>query len=116
MTDWFQGCTTEEQRKKRRNELAFKYHPDRNPGEDTTRIMQEINTQYENKISFRFTQGNNTNHTYSHHRYSQDFYTAEMAEEAERLKEEIRTRQIIFFGLLIALVILIFSSGEKKEE
>lgn len=41
--NYFEGCTTEEQRKVRFKELAKKHHPDLGGSED---VMKEINRQY----------------------------------------------------------------------
>ena len=44
--NYFAECTTVEEIKTLYRTLAKQYHPDRNPGKDTTRIMQDINAQY----------------------------------------------------------------------
>lgn len=44
-TDWFAGCRTEEEAKKRYRKLSLEHHPDR-PGGSNEK-MQEINKQYE---------------------------------------------------------------------
>lgn len=53
--NYFEGCSTIEQIKKRYRELAQKYHPDHNKDTDTNKIMAQINLQYEQFRNVKFT-------------------------------------------------------------
>lgn len=46
-TKYFQGVSTIEELKKAYKTLAKMYHPDKNLGKDTNKIMAEINNEYE---------------------------------------------------------------------
>lgn len=49
MVDYFENCNTVESTKVHYRDLAFKYHPDRNPGIDIE-IIKAINNQYKQKL------------------------------------------------------------------
>lgn len=44
---WFSGINTLADLRGRYKQLLIKYHPDNNPGMDTTQDMQEINAEYD---------------------------------------------------------------------
>lgn len=44
---WFASINTINDLRNRYKQLLIQYHPDNNPGTDTTATMQEINTQYD---------------------------------------------------------------------
>lgn len=45
--DFFKNCKTVAEAKSTFRKLAKRYHPDLNPSEDTTAIMQEVNNQFQ---------------------------------------------------------------------
>ncbi len=51
-SNYFSGCTTTAELKTQYRKLAFQYHPDRNPGDDTcTAKMKEINALYDTLVA-----------------------------------------------------------------
>ena len=50
MVDYFENCNTVESTKTLYRDLAFRYHPDRNPGIDIE-IIKEVNNQYKQKLA-----------------------------------------------------------------
>lgn len=44
---WFENVTTLDELRQTYKKLLIKYHPDNNPGTDTTPIIQEINVNYD---------------------------------------------------------------------
>ena len=49
MVNYFENCNTVESTKAHYRDLAFRYHPDRNPGIDIE-IIKAINNQYKQKL------------------------------------------------------------------
>ena len=49
MVNYFENCNTVESTKAHYRDLAFKYHPDRNPGIDIE-IIKTINNQYKENL------------------------------------------------------------------
>lgn len=50
MRDHFANCFGEDAIKSRYRELCRLFHPDLNPGKDTTRTMQDVNAQYKEAL------------------------------------------------------------------
>ena len=67
MVDYFENCNSVESTKTLYRELAFRYHPDRNPGIDVE-IIKQVNNQYKQKLlSLNGSKsGNNEEFTYKY--------------------------------------------------
>lgn len=85
MKNWFEGCTTLEDAKRRYYELCKKYHPDVNPGQDTTATMQEINNEYDRA----FDRLKNTHRNAQGETYTSKTETSETVEEFRDIINQI---------------------------
>lgn len=60
---WFENVTTLDELRQTYKKLLIKYHPDNNPGTDTTPIIQEINVNYD--LLLKQLQQNSTSNQYN---------------------------------------------------
>lgn len=87
---WFSGINTLEELRNRYKQFLIKYHPDNNPDTDTTTIMQEINSEYDELL--KYFMSNQTS-------YPQNDYSTE-TELKNILKEVIKIKADILIELV----------------
>lgn len=97
MSDYFKGCATATEIKTRYRKLAMEFHPDR-PGGDT-KIMQDINRQYEAALSGQHgateTGSDGQAHTYY---YNAEHEKAVMAKLDELLRMKLPGCEVWLIG------------------
>jgi len=85
--NYFSQCKTVEEIKKLYKQLAKQYHPDLNPGKETTRIMQDINAQYHAALKGKHQTASRDNEGQEHtYYYNEDHEQAIMDKIKEVLK------------------------------
>lgn len=87
--NWFSDFNTLADLRNRYKQLLFKYHPDNNPDANTTAIMQEINSQYDELLK----------HFTSNQASSQNDYTTE-TELKNILNEVVKIKADILIELI----------------
>lgn len=73
---YFKNVKSIQELKTQYRNLIIKYHPDLNPNEDTTKIMQEINSQYDElftKVKNQFVNANGEIYEKQNQENSEDF-------------------------------------------
>lgn len=81
---WFSDINTLADLRNRYKQLLIRYHPDNNPCTDTTAIMQEINSEYDELLK-DFT----SNQTSSHDDYTTETELKNILNEVVKIKADI---------------------------
>lgn len=87
---WFATLNTIEELRNQYKKLLIRYHPDNNPGMDTTRVMQEINAEYDTLLK-QFA----TNHS-----SDSNFSTEKEMELKKVLNEAVKIKADILIELV----------------
>ena len=81
---WFKDINTLADLRNRYKQLLLQFHPDNNPDKDTTAIMQEINSQYDELLK-HFT----SNQTSSNNDYSTETELKNILNKVVQIKADI---------------------------
>lgn len=95
--NYFSDCNTVESTKSLYRELAFKYHPDRNPGIDIE-IIKQINNQYKAKLeSLNGSKSTNDNIEFTY-KYNPDIEQELIDKISELLKIDFNDLEFYLIG------------------
>ena len=81
---WFPNINSIAELRNRYKQLLFQYHPDNNPDKDTTAIMQEINSEYDELLK-HFT----SNQASSQNNYTTETELKNILNEVVKIKADI---------------------------
>lgn len=81
---WFSDINTLAELRNKYKQLLLKYHPDNNPDVDTTSIMQQINSEYDELLK-HFT----SSQTNSQNDYSTETELKNILNEVVKIKADI---------------------------